>query len=92
MHQKNKIYPPGKFTDWQKAYDIICHLKRMDGAMEYDGSCSSQVIFKLTNGKTLRFCVCDDDVAGDSIEHQGLQIDQFGGLTTGEVEFFADKK
>ncbi len=57
--------------------------------MEYDGDASCQVIFKLANGRTLRFGVTDDDVA----DHPGLMwIDQYGGLTEGEQKFFSDKK
>lgn len=55
---------------------IIDELKKMDGAIDYDGDCSCQVVFKLANGKTLRFYVTDDDVA----EVKGLRIDQYEGL------------
>lgn len=65
---------------------LIDLLRGMEGGMDYSGDASSQVIFKLANGRTLRFGVTDDDVA----EHPGLWIDQYGGLTGAEVRFFAD--
>ncbi len=56
--------------------DLIQELKKVDGAIPYDGNASCQVVFLLKNGKTLRFCVTDDDVA----MHKGLVIDQYEGL------------
>lgn len=64
---------------------LIDLLRGMEGGMDYSGDASSQVIFKLANGRTLRFGVTDDDVA----EHPGLWIDQYGGLTGAETRFFA---
>ena len=57
-------------------YRFIDKLKKLDGAIEYDGSCSSQVIFRLANGRTLRISRTDDDVAVTP----GLHCDQYEGL------------
>ena len=56
--------------------DFIDKLKKLDGAIPYDGDCSSQVIFRLANGKTLRIGITDDDVA----ETKGIWCDQYTGL------------
>lgn len=53
--------------------DLIQQLKKLDGAISYDGDASVQVIFQLKSGKTLRFGVTDDDVT----ENPGVMwIDQ----------------
>lgn len=56
--------------------DLISRLKRLAGAISYDGECSSQVVFKLANGKTLRIGITDTDVA----ETPGIWCDQYEGL------------
>ena len=48
--------------------ELISQLKKMNGAIDYSGDCSYQVVFLLKNGETLRFGVTDDDVA----EHPGF--------------------
>jgi hypothetical protein len=50
---------------------IITKLKTLKGAIDYDGDYSTQVVFLLANGETLRFLMND--------EGQFL-IDQFRGL------------
>ena len=55
---------------------LIRLLKGCEGAIDYDGSASSQVLFMLANGKTLRFGVTDDDVT----DKPGLWVDQYPGL------------
>ena len=54
---------------------LIENLKRFEGAINYDGSCSAQVMFQLANGKTLRFCSTDDDCGNAK-----LHVDQYPGL------------
>lgn len=54
----------------------MAELKKLDGAISYDGDASVQVVFKLANGKTLRIGVTDDDVA----DRPGLWCDQYEGL------------
>lgn len=54
------------------AAEFISFLKGMDGAIPYDGDYSVQVAFKLSNGRTLRFVVGDDDPC--------LKVDQYPGL------------
>ena len=56
--------------------EFIAELKKLDGAIDYDGDCSCQVIFRLANGKTLRIGITDDDVAA----RLGLTCDQYEGL------------
>ncbi len=72
--------------NWRQSYELIKALKKFDGAIDYDGSCSNQVLFHLSNGKTLRFMVVDSDV-GDS----HLAVDQYPGLaivdSAGETKF-----
>ncbi len=60
----------------EKAGEIIAILKTLAGAINYDGDASSQVVFKLENGRTLRFGVTDDDCAATP----GLWVDQYDGL------------
>lgn len=55
--------------------DLITKLKGLEGAISYDGDASCQVVFMLTNGKTLRFGVTDDDVGSGM-----LWVDQYEGL------------
>lgn len=62
------------------AYEFLCALKKLDGAIEYDGNASVQVVFKLTNGKTLRIGITDEDVAIDHSSTLGLWCDQYEGL------------
>lgn len=50
-------------------------LKKLDGAVSYDGDASFQVVFKLKNGKTLRFGITDDDIGSGF-----LWVDQYEGL------------
>jgi len=56
--------------------DFIDRLKKLDGAIPYDTDCSSQVVFRLANGKTLRVGITDNDVA----ETPGIFCDQYEGL------------
>ena len=58
------------------ANDFIDKLKKLDGAIGYDGSCSSQVVFRLANGKTLRIGITDDDCT----DTPGIWCDQYEGL------------
>ena len=50
---------------------IINKLKTLKGAIDYDGDYSTQVVFLLANGETLRFVVNDEGK---------LLIDQYRGL------------
>jgi hypothetical protein len=58
------------------AYEFIDRLKAIHGSISYDGDASTQVVFKLANGKTLRIGVTDDDDTGDS----EIWCDQYTGL------------
>lgn len=60
----------------QSSMSLIHKLKQLDGAISYDGECSTQVVFELKNGKTLRIGITDDDVA----EVPGIWCDQYQGL------------
>lgn len=62
--------------------ELINILKTLDGAISYDGECSTQVAFRLKNGRTVRFGVTDEDVT--PIESQGLWVDQYAGLAVEE--------
>jgi len=59
-----------------KDYEFIAELKKLDGAIPYDGDASVQVVFKLSNGKTLRIGVTDGDLCDDA----GIWCDQYQGL------------
>jgi hypothetical protein len=56
--------------------EFVEHLKRLHGALSYDGDASVQVVFYLTNGGVLRIGVTDEDVAAQP----GLWADQYAGL------------
>lgn len=58
-----------------KALAFVQALKGLDGAIPYDGDASSQVVFLLANGKTLRIGVTDNDVGSGF-----LWFDQYDGL------------
>lgn len=58
-----------------EAGNLIAALKKFDGAINYDGDASSQVMFQLANGKTLRIGITDDDVGTGK-----LWVDQYQGL------------
>ena len=73
MNKLKKDYQTN--IDPKESYDLIEILKTFDGAIDYDGSASSQVYFELKNGKRLRFMVCDSDVGNDK-----LRVDQYEGL------------
>ncbi|MCD6301058.1 MAG: hypothetical protein J7L82_03195 [Staphylothermus sp.] len=60
----------------QDIFNFIKKLKLLDGAINYDGDASIQVLFILSNGKTLRFGITDDDVT----DKPGLWVDQYKGL------------
>lgn len=61
--------------------EFISRLKKLPGAISYDGDASVQVAFKLSNGKVLRIGVTDEDIA----ESPGLWADNYPGLF-GELE------
>ncbi len=61
------------------SYELIQKLKKLDGAIPYDGECSSQVVFKLANGKTLRIGITDADTFEEG-EDPGIWCDQYEGL------------
>lgn len=56
-------------------FDFIRDLKKLDGAIPYDGDASVQVVFILANGKTLRFGITDEDISDGN-----LWFDQYPGL------------
>ena len=56
----------------EQGFEIVSKLKKMNGAIDYDGDCSVQVYFELKNGKRLRFGYNDEDGK--------LNIDQYEGL------------
>ena len=74
---KSQLLEINNFLGIVDSEDFIEELKKLDGAIDYDGDCSTQVIFKLTNGKTLRIGMTDDDVA----KRIGFWCDQYEGLT-----------
>lgn len=58
-----------------EAGKLIQALKKFNGAMDYDGDASCQVMFGLANGETLRIGITDDDVGTGK-----LWVDQYQGL------------
>ena len=52
---------------------FIEQLKKIEGAIDYDGNYSTQVMFKLANGKNLRIGIGDE-------ENSEIFCDQFEGL------------
>jgi hypothetical protein len=56
---------------------LITRLKKLEGAIPYDGNYSVQVAFKLANGKILRIGESDHE---DGEEDIGIWCDQFEGL------------
>ena len=56
--------------------DLIQELKKVKGAISYDGDCSVQVLLPTTDNKYLRVGVTDDDVA----EKPGIWFDYYEGL------------
>lgn len=63
-----------------KFLNLINQLKKMDGAVDYDGDYSTQVYFELKNGKRLRFGVNDDgDFFVDQYEGLGI-LDRTGAI------------
>ncbi len=59
---------------------VVNDLKRLDGAIDYDGTESAQVVFRLANGRTLRVCYGELGLTCDQFE--GLQIVVDGKPTT----------
>lgn len=55
--------------------DLIQKLKTLKGAINYDGDHSTQVVFILTNGETLRFAVNSEGGKGGT-----MMVDQYRGL------------
>ncbi len=60
----------------KQAYELIKLLKKVAGAINYDGDASTQVMFKMRDGKNLRIGITDEDVAPG----QGLWFDDYEGL------------
>lgn len=63
---------------------LVLALKKLSGAINYDGDYSCQVYFELKNGKRLRFGYNDEDGK--------LFVDQYEGLgiinqTTGKTKY-----
>ena len=58
---------------------LIDKLKTFKGAINYDGTASSQVVFLLANGETLRFAVSDDDCYEEE-QKPVMMVDQYRGL------------
>ncbi len=65
----------------EDACKFIGKLQRLDGAINFDGDCSCQVMFELKNGKTLRIGVTDDDVTNEL----GIWVDQYGELALKQI-------
>lgn len=62
-------------SNLEQDLDFIRRLKRMPGAVSYDGDASVQVAFLLANGKTLRIGLTDEDVGTGE-----LWADNYAGL------------
>jgi hypothetical protein len=60
----------------EQAQELIALLKKVPGAISYDGDASSQVVLPLKNGNHVRIGITDNDVAPG----QGLWFDQYEGL------------
>jgi hypothetical protein len=67
--------------------DLIQELKKVKGAISYDGDCSVQVLLPTTDNKYLRVGVTDDDVA----EKPGIWFDYYEGLN-GELNNLSNEK
>jgi len=63
-------------------YRFVDELKKLPGAVQYDGDASVQVAFLLANGKVLRIGITDEDVAA----RPGLWCDNFPGLAIGNSQ------
>ena len=59
-----------------KGISLIEELKKVKGAVSYDGDCSTQVLLPTTDNKYLRVGITDDDVA----ETPGIWFDYHEGL------------
>lgn len=58
------------------AVQFVAYLKKLPGAIPYDGDASVQVVFKLANGMNLRIGVSDSDCT----DQLGLWADNYAGL------------
>lgn len=56
-----------------EAVNFVESLKKLEGAISYDGNASTQVLFYLANGRVLRIGVTDEDVG----DRAGLWADQY---------------
>ena len=55
-------------------YYLIDLLKNLPGAINYDGECSVQVVFKLSDGKYLRIGITDSDVVPEMADKYWCDI------------------
>jgi hypothetical protein len=69
----------------EKALELIMLLKKVPGAVSYDGDASVQVAFHLNNGEILRIGITDNDVS----EGRGLWFDDYKGLNNDLKKFFS---
>lgn len=56
---------------------LISELKKIKGAISYDGDASSQVLLPVKDGRHLRIGVTDDDVGSGKLwfdYYEGLQL------------------
>jgi hypothetical protein len=65
-----------EIEDSLNSVSLIQELKKVKGAISYDGDCSTQVLLPTTDNKYLRVGVTDDDVA----EKPGIWFDYYEGL------------
>lgn len=60
-------------------YNLISHLKKIKGAINYDGECSVQVVIPLVDGTHIRVGITDCDITenGDQLWfdfYEGLRL------------------
>lgn len=61
---------------WKDQLNLIYELKKIDGAISYDGECSVQVKIPTKDGNYLRVGITDPDVSNES----GIWWDYYPGL------------
>jgi len=62
----------------EQAVELIELLKKVPGAVSYDGDASCQVVLPLNTGGHVRVGITNDDVA----QVQGLWFDQYEGFNS----------
>jgi hypothetical protein len=81
------VFEEFEVEDSIKGISLIEELKKVKGAVPYDGSASCQVLLPTTDNKYLRVGITDDDVA----ETPGIWFDYYEGLNN-ELKNLSNEK